>query len=230
MSGKLSRPIEDAPFEFPIHTISQYAPEALPLLLQIAPDEVHKRCGNGLVPIHYAVLSDSLKAVQTLVAAGADIDAETNAGRTPLHIAVSLQSGSIVENFLDCGVAIPPDLTANELDFADVNVDILGGGFGGAFLRQEKEARSRLSQKVKAHPTPEAVPPHFFDHEDWIRTTVLCEDNESFKGSTQQNPYVSITITGGLVKRIVFRIKSRHAGMTPTTTQTRQSTNRTTPQ
>ena len=233
LSRKLSRPIEDAPFEFPVHTISQSTPEALPLLLRIAPDEVHKRCGNGSAPIHYAVLSNSLKAVQTLVAAGADIDAETNAGRTPLHIAVSLQNGSIVEYLLDCGVAIPSDITASEFDFADAHLggDLLSGWLeiGGA-LRQEKEARSRLSKKVKAHPTPEAVGPHFFDHEGWIRATVLREDNKLFKGGTQQNPYVSITITGKSVKRIVFRIKSSDTGMISTITQTCQPTNRRTQQ
>jgi len=213
VSERLSRPIEDTPFEFPVHTISQYAPDALPLLLRNAPDEFHKRCGDGSVPIHYAVLSNSLKAVQTLVAAGADINAETNAGRTLLHIAVSLHNGSIAEFLLDCNVAIPPDITANELDFADAFLhDKFKDSLGEDFLRQEKEARSRLSQKVKAHQTPQAVRPHFIDREDWVRTTVLREEKEEFKWNAEQKPYVSITITGKSLKRVVFRIQSLDTG------------------
>ncbi|KAF8537799.1 hypothetical protein BDD12DRAFT_981933, partial [Trichophaea hybrida] len=78
--------------------------------------------GDGAAPIHYATLGNNLDGVRAPVAAGADVNAQTNAGMFPFHIAVSLQSALIAEYLLECGATIPLDITEEELQWIDSKI------------------------------------------------------------------------------------------------------------
>jgi hypothetical protein len=145
-------------------------------------------------------LSKSLEAVQALVAAGADINAETNAGRTSFHIAVSLQVGAILDYLLDCKVTVPSDVTASELKWVGEKPD------GDDDLNVERDARDRLMQKMQTFPWPQPAHPTLPD--DWVRGTISREETVRILSPESLEPYVSIGIEGKSLKRIVFRILS----------------------
>jgi hypothetical protein len=150
-------------------------------------------------------LSKSLEAVQALVAAGADINAETNAGRTSFHIAVSLQVGAILDYLLDCKVTVPSDVTAEELKWVRENPD------GGDDLNVERDARDRLMQKMQTFPWPQPAHPTLPD--DWVRATIFRGEPVKISQLPEiPEPYVSIAIEGKSLKRIVFRILSNDSG------------------
>jgi len=196
---------KDTPFEYPIHTISQHIPKFLPLVLRHGSDQVNIRSWNGSVPLHHAVLGKSLEAVQALIAAGANINAETNAGRTSFHIAVSLQVGVILDYLLDCKVTVPSDVTAEELKWVGEKPD------GDDDLNVERDARDRLMQKMQTFPWPQPAHPTLPD--DWVRGTISREETvRILEPPKSPEPYVSIGIEGKSLKRIVFRILSNDSG------------------
>ncbi len=55
---------------------------------------------NGLTPLHLAAEPGMVEA---LVAAGAEIDARNDLGRTPLHQAAGYRDANVVEALLDAG-------------------------------------------------------------------------------------------------------------------------------
>jgi ankyrin repeat protein/WD40 repeat protein len=61
---------------------------------------------NGLTPLHYAVMKGDKNTVKTLLAHGANIDAQSNIGLTPLHLAASGCFLEIVEFLLKRGANI----------------------------------------------------------------------------------------------------------------------------
>jgi len=160
-----------------IHIVSQYVPGLLPLILKHEVD-INVRGKDGSTPIHCAVLGNSLEAVKALVAAGADIHAETYSRRTCFHIALSLRSWDILGYLLDHNVAVPPDIT-EEVHRIPANV----------------------SRKIKL---PEGLQ-RADVHSGWVRTVAsrrkYTRINQSYKDS-----YVSITINGKSLKKIIFKI------------------------
>lgn len=204
-------PIKDTPFEYPIHTVSQHIPKILPLFLQHGADDTNLRGGDGSTPIHYAVLGGSLDAIQTLVTAGGNINAETNGGRTALHIAVSLHWKSIIDYLLDHNVVIPPDITTVDLEQAVSNTDNSDDDDDGL-----KDAKKRLLEKIEkinAQSISRELSPPILN--DWILTTVRREEpitiNSAFdppSAALELEPYVSIAVNGKSLKRIVFKIRS----------------------
>jgi len=170
------------PFVCVIHVISQYAPELLPLALQHKAD-INVRGKDGSTPIHCAVLGNSLEAVKTLVAAGADIHAETYSRRTCFHIALSLRSWDILGYLLDHNVAVPPDITEEVLSDSTLSIP------------------ANVRRKIKL---PEGLQ-RADVHSGWVRT-VASRRNVIYIDNTYKDPYVSITINGKSLKKIVFKI------------------------
>jgi ankyrin repeat protein len=210
------QPRKDTPFEYPIHAISQYIPKILPLILQHGFDQVNKRDWNGSVPLHRAVLGKSLDAVQALVAAGADINAKTNAGRTSFHIAVSLQMGTIIDYLLGLDAVIPSDITTEELKWVEEEPDEENHNRD---LELERNARCRLLQRIQNLPPQQgALPPVL---EGWVRTTVSREESVVIMGPLASlEPYVSIAIESKSLKRIVFRLHTNEKGTLSLATST----------
>ena len=63
-------------------------------------------------PLHYAALwSRDVDCVEVLLAAGADIDARDNSGRTPFDIALGNDKRRLWPLFLRAGAEIPTDIT-----------------------------------------------------------------------------------------------------------------------
>jgi hypothetical protein len=146
---------EDTTFKYPCHIVSQYASEILPHFLKNGA-YANIRAGDGSTPIHYAVLGYSLQAVTVLVEAGANINAKTNAERTPVHIVVSLQIGSILEYLLDNGVDIAVDIPTRELQWV-TNEPYFNDKSVYQPLDEEIDARARCTQKLHARATPQEV-------------------------------------------------------------------------
>ncbi|KAF8544144.1 hypothetical protein BDD12DRAFT_906719 [Trichophaea hybrida] len=194
-------PSKDTLFENPIHTISQYIPNVLPLVLRPGFEEVNIRSWNGSVPLHHAVLGGSLEAVRALVEAGANINAKTYAGRTPLHIAVSLQAGSILEYLLDHKVAIPSKVTVKELEWVGKEPDD-DSYKSGDLLKLERDARGRLFQRILTLSPRQGAPTLLPDN--WVRTNVFREEHVTIEQQqpSYPQPYVSILIKGKSLKRI----------------------------
>jgi hemerythrin len=170
------------PFVCVIHVISQYAPELLPLALQHKAD-INVRGKDGSTPIHCAVLGNSLEAVKALVAAGADIHAETYSRRTCFHIALSLQSWDILGYLLDHNVAVPPDITEEVLSDSMLSIP------------------ANVRRKIKL---PEGLQ-RADVHSGWVRT-VASRREDIDVAQSYKDPYVSITINGKSLKKIVFKI------------------------
>jgi hypothetical protein len=145
------------------------------------------------------VLGDSLEAVKTLVAAGADIHAETYARRTCFHIAVTLQSNAILEYLLGQNVAIPPDMTDELLDWVEEDV-------------RRKIKLPEVQQGAGAQAGP---------HPDWIQTVASTQKYLSIPGEHDPTtPLVSIVMNGNSLKRIVFKIVSNDCRMASPTSLT----------
>jgi len=202
-------PVKDTPFEYPIHTVSQHIPKILPLFLQHGADDTTLRGGDGSTPIHYAVLGGSLDAIQTLVAAGGNINAETNGGRTALHIAISLHWKSIIDYLLDHNVVIPPDITTVDLEQAVSNTD----NSDDDGLKDAKKRLLKKIEKINAQSISRELSPPILN--DWILTTVRREepitidsDVDRRSAALELEPYVSIAVNGKSLKRIVFKIRS----------------------
>ncbi|KAF8539493.1 hypothetical protein BDD12DRAFT_924175 [Trichophaea hybrida] len=186
----------------PLHILSQYVPDSLPFVLGYADTiDVNVRAKDGSTPIHCAVLGDSLEAVKTLVAAGADIHAKTYARRTCFHIAVTLQSNAILEYLLDQNVAIPLDMTDKLLDWVAEDV-------------RRKIKLPEVQQGAGAQAGP---------HPDWIRTVASTQKSLSIPRKHDPTmPLVSIVMNGNSLKRIVFKIDSNDYHMFSPTSLTHQ--------
>ncbi|KAF8248636.1 hypothetical protein K440DRAFT_642057 [Wilcoxina mikolae CBS 423.85] len=208
------QPNEDTLFEYPIHAISQFTPKVLPFVLERGIHDVNVRSGSGSVPLHHAVLGNSLEAVQLLVAAGGNINAETHVGRTPVHIAVSLHAGTILEYLLDVNVTIPIDLTLKQLEW------INDEPYHGIYLsvdewRSEKNARGRLLQTIQSRVLQKSAQALPSVPDNWVRTSVFREETvTTCRLVRSAEPYISITIEGQSLKRIVFRMLSNDTVLT----------------
>ncbi|KAF8250370.1 ankyrin [Wilcoxina mikolae CBS 423.85] len=209
-------------YEYIIHSAAQHTPNLLPHFLNQGADDVHKRSGDGASPIHYATLGNTLDGVRTLVAAGADVNAQTNAGRFPFHITVNLQSALIAEYLLECGATIPHDITAKELQWVDNDNST---SLRNQFSSNELDARQRLNEiffsikselssrhsssrqickpvQLPTRRTPEA---HAYDG---IRIAASKHQKLSMDMYRNGESYISIMIKGRYLKRIEFRIWS----------------------
>ena len=65
--------------------------------------QINSRSSNGDTPLHVVIWRNNARAVETLIAAGADVDAVGEMGETPLHVAVSKKNLSIVQSLLNAG-------------------------------------------------------------------------------------------------------------------------------
>lgn len=74
--------------------------------LAAQPDLVESRDRLGKTPLHYAVVSGNLGAVEFLLGSGAQADAADATGLTPLHIAAALDFKPIVEKLIPEGALI----------------------------------------------------------------------------------------------------------------------------
>ncbi|MDR1385877.1 MAG: ankyrin repeat domain-containing protein [Planctomycetaceae bacterium] len=63
-------------------------------------DIVNARDDNGLTPIHYATRYSQIGVLKFLVEKGADVNAESNDGETPIYVAAALSSKVDVLKFL----------------------------------------------------------------------------------------------------------------------------------
>jgi cytochrome c len=62
---------------------------------------------GGEFALHVAVNLDCLDCVKTLVEAGADVNAKTTGGKTPLHLAKSRGQREVADYLLAHGVVLP---------------------------------------------------------------------------------------------------------------------------
>ncbi|KAF8249154.1 hypothetical protein K440DRAFT_660414 [Wilcoxina mikolae CBS 423.85] len=208
-------PAKLSPFEYPIHAVSEFIPTLLPLFLQNGADDANLRGGDGSTPIHYAVLGRSLEAVQTLVAAGANINSETNSGRTALHIAVSLRCRSILDYLLDHNVIISSDIPIEMLkEVANADDD---GEYDENYKHsaEGEDAAQILLEKIRktyAQSTSGGLSPRIPN--SWVRKVIqraeliLAGPGVSSNQLPMQEPYVSIAVNDKPPKRIVFKIRS----------------------
>ena len=67
---------------------------------------------DGWQPLHSAARWDSVATAQTLLDAGADINAQTNGGLTPLHLASSVPDNRRVMELLLMSPFLMPDVTS----------------------------------------------------------------------------------------------------------------------
>jgi ankyrin repeat protein len=74
-------------------------------LLQRSPDDIRARRG-GRTPLAYAARYGRVRAVDALIALGADVDAPANRGRTPLHEASQLGKDDVVRLLLERGAKV----------------------------------------------------------------------------------------------------------------------------
>jgi len=70
-------------------------------------DEINvKNTENGLTPLHFAVIAQKYNMVDTLLKAGADVNAKCNDQRTPLHIAAQKDNVDMVNRLLKAGADV----------------------------------------------------------------------------------------------------------------------------
>ena len=63
-------------------------------------------CSSGLTGLHYAARNGALEAVLVLVEYGADVNARSNSGASPLHRAAYMGHEKIVEVLLGKALSI----------------------------------------------------------------------------------------------------------------------------
>ncbi|KAF8246567.1 hypothetical protein K440DRAFT_662004 [Wilcoxina mikolae CBS 423.85] len=180
--------------EYIILTVAQFAPKLLPHLLESKID-VNIRAGDGASSTHYATLGDNLEALKALVAAGADINAETHGGRTAFHIAVSIHSPAILVYLLDSIATVPPDITIAEVQ-AVVDSPNLNSVTGDV---------ERLSQMVSMIPREHTDCPDIPC--DWVRAEASRRERQDIAGPNA-DPYLSFTFQGTQLRRLHFRLFS----------------------
>lgn len=77
--------------------------------------QVNAKDFHDFTPLHYACMHGWKSTVVALIEAGADINAQTKAGRTPLMSAVVAQSLSCVNLLLDEKLKINVDIVDQEV-------------------------------------------------------------------------------------------------------------------
>jgi hypothetical protein len=171
------------PFEYIIHVVSMYAPDVVPDLLKRGSDP-NLRAGDGSTPIHYAIMGNSLEAVQILVEADADINAESYSGRTAFHIAVSLRSNKILKYLLDNGASTGHQFPQDA--FVGITIEI--------------------------PTTPRGAGTYIPDR--WIRTDASASSmaGTQQRHFLTKEPYVSIAVKHRSLKRIVFKLQTYKSG------------------
>jgi ankyrin repeat protein len=92
----------------PLHRAANFANVEIMSLLVEAGAKVNAVTVVGWRPLHYAALwSGTVDCVEVLLAAGADIDARDNYGRTPFDIALANDKRRMWPVFLRAGAEIP---------------------------------------------------------------------------------------------------------------------------
>lgn len=65
-------------------------------LLEQGSDPNYAQDDEGITPLHFAVLSNSLEIVELLYTAGANLDCETDEGESPLDLAKELKNKKMI--------------------------------------------------------------------------------------------------------------------------------------
>jgi len=89
----------------PLHLAAKYGhQEAIDALIQhVGPSsfEINVGDGDGLTPLHHAVIAGSLGVIESLLAAGAGIDVANNENFTPTGLAFARQQRAIADRLLE---------------------------------------------------------------------------------------------------------------------------------
>jgi ankyrin repeat protein len=203
--GRILRVPKNVRMEYIIHTAAQFTPMLLPHFLNSSVD-VNIRTEDGASPIHYAVLGNNLEAVEALVNAGAEINAEINGGRTAFHIAISINSPTILLYLLDSNAAVPPDITATEVHTV---INSAGRSYLGEKQRERrKSAQKGLSKRLSMIPKERRDCPDISCN--WVRSGASRKELRHADGpNTNADLYLSFEFQGTSLKRVQFRLYSR---------------------
>jgi Ankyrin repeats (3 copies)/Ankyrin repeat len=129
-------------------------------------------------PLHYAADGYSnpvrqVNAIQTLIAAGADVEAADKNGATPLHRAVRTRSAAAVECLLDAGADPTTRNKPGSTPFHLAVQDTGHGGTGNAVARAGQEAIIRIFLSRGVRPTLKdgrGKTVRQWAKSDWVRT------------------------------------------------------------
>ena len=72
------------------------------------PGLITRRGNAAMTPLHWAVRGNALSCAEWLLSKGADVDAETEAHRTPMHRAAEWNLGEMMWLLADCGARLDP--------------------------------------------------------------------------------------------------------------------------
>ena len=111
-----------------------------------------------MIPLHWAVRGNALSCAEWLLSKGADVDAETEAHRTPMHRAAEWNLGEMMWLLADCGARgarlDPADSNGRPDDNVRLAVPLAASLTSSANLLDGIEPRMRLLACVSFRTVP----------------------------------------------------------------------------